>query len=1127
MENGSQLIVIGSSAGGIEALSRLVAGLPADLPAAVVIAQHLDPRRSSHLAEILERHATLPIKVVDTTTRLDDGLIFVVPPNRLVEVRDDGLRLRRATRGTVAPSIDLLLKSAAKVYGERLTAVILTGTGSDGSSGAWDVKQSGGTVVIENPETATFPSMPASVSPSLVDAKADIDSIAEVVVGLLQSTDGLPDADDEAYRRLLERIHERSGIDFNTYKSATIVRRLRGRMNATGNRSMVAYAGLVERDQDEYGRLIGSLLIKVTEFFRDPKVWDHIRDEVLPGLIDDALREGRELRVWAAGCASGEEAYSLAITIAELLDGRLPLDVRVFATDIDAAAVAFARRGVYPAGALKGVPGPLRTRYFTPVGTGFEVNRALRSQMVFGEHDLSARVPFPRIDLLLCRNVLIYFTPPLQRIALETFAYSLRPNGRLVLGPSETVAALPGPYDEEHARLRIYRRLPGQQPLPLAWPKVVPTPREIGTPIDRALPATRRDAGTADDGAGPAEAILLGLDIGVIVVDPHYDIVRINTSARRVLGIHGTAFDQDFVHLADTLPSTQIRNAIDSALKGKVSTAVYPVESADVAEDAPRHIQTTVRPYRIDGGVAGAVIELTDVSRSERDRTTHARTRQRLEKAAAVNERLLRANDELTALIADLRRSNSAMLRSSEDAQAGREEVETLNEEFQATNEELETLNEELTATVEELRIANEDLAARTEELRIKAVAIEEQKRVTEEEQHRLRSILASIGDAVVAVDHEGKTVATNVVYDRLFGDPPEEVVLEDVTGVPFREEDRPQRRAARGERFRVEFAVNDPEGKRRWFEAVAEPLTAEDRTWGGVVSIRDVSERTMRLSLERLMAAAGHELKTPTAAIHNYLQLVERRLASGDTDEAATYAARAASQARRLSDLVERLFDVSRIQTGQLEIVVEPVDLVAIVRAATDISAVLAKAPTIKLTAKPASLMVRGDAGRLEQVFLNLLANAVEHAGGSGGIDVAVRRSGGFAVVEVRDHGDGIAPEDLSIVFEAYTRLRHPQRATGLGLGLFVSREIVAAHGGSITATSKIGDGTTISVRLPATPATPSNGRKAPASRKAATARPTTRKAGTAGAATAQAAKSGSRSVAKTRRRKPAEPSS
>jgi two-component system CheB/CheR fusion protein len=1078
----AQLIVIGASAGGIEALSRLVATLPRDLPAAVVVAQHLDPRRSSHLAEILERHSTLPIKVADETTRLEDAVIHVVPPNRMAEVGEDGLRLRRPKRGAIAPSIDQLLTSAAKRYGDRLIAVILTGTGSDGSSGAWTVKQAGGAVVIESPETAMFPSMPASVAPSLVDASVDIDAIAGVVVDLLQTGDTLADGlGEEAFHQLLDRIRERSAIDFEPYKPATISRRLRGRMHATRSKTISEYAALVERDPAEYERLLGSLLIKVTEFFRDPKLWQHLRENVLPRLIDDARGDGRELRIWTAGTSSGEEAYSLAITVAEVLQGRPPLDVRIFATDVDAAAIAFARRGVYSAAALAKVPADLRTRYFTPAGSGFGVVRSLRSQMVFGEHDMSARVPFPRIDLIVCRNVLIYFTPALQRRALETFAYSLRPGGRLVLGSSETVATLPAPYDVEHARLRIYRRLPGQQPVPQAWPKVVPTTRDGGVPLTRAITSTRL-AEMADAGAGsPAEAILLGLETGVILVDPHYDIIRINTAARRILGIHGTAFDQDFVHLADALPSTEIRTAIEAALKGKGSTAVYQVESADISEDAPRHVQATVRPYRtVESGVAGAVIELSDVSRPERDRAGHVRTRQRLDKAAAANERLLRANDELTAQIADLRRSNSTMLRSSEDAQAGREEVETLNEEFQATNEELETLNEELTATVEELRIANEDLAARTEELRLKAIAIDDQKRKTEEEQHRLRSILASIGDAVVAVDHDGRTVATNVIYDRMFGGPADEVVLEDVAGMPFREEDRPQRRAARGERFRVEFAVNDADGRRRWFEAVAEPLTAEDRTWGGVVSIRDVSERTMRLSLERLMATAGHELKTPTAAIHNYLQLVERRLASGDTDEAATFAARAASQARRLSDLVERLFDVSRIQTGQLEIVAKPVDLVAIVRAATEVSAVLADAPPIRFSARPASVTVRGDAGRLEQVFLNLLANAVEHAPGSTSIDVAVRRSGGSAVVEVRDHGDGIAPEDMSLVFEAYTRLRHPQSVTGLGLGLFVSREIVVAHGGSITATSRLGDGTTIAVRLPVAPdATKARARK------------------------------------------------
>ncbi|MEO8437150.1 MAG: CheR family methyltransferase [Chloroflexota bacterium] len=1070
-----QLVVVGSSAGGIEALSRLVSGLPADFPAPVIIAQHLDPRRPSHLAEILERHATLPIKVVDAHARLEDGVIFVVPSNRLIEVADGGIRLRPARPGAIAPSIDLLLTTAAKAYGERLTAVILTGTGSDGAAGAWKVKQAGGSVVIENPETAMFPSMPASVSPSLVDAKADLDSIAGVVAGMVQGgDDGTDGRDGIAFHKVLDRIRERSAIDFSTYKPATIARRLHGRMSATNSASIADYGALIERDQDEYERLVSSLLIKVTEFFRDPRLWDQLRDEVIPGLVAHARREGRELRVWSAGTSSGEEAYSLAMTIAEVLaDDPNPPDVRIFATDIDGASIAFARRGIYPAGALSGVPVALRNRYFAKAGLGFEVVKRLRSQMIFGEHDLGTRVPFPRIDLLLCRNVLIYFTPALQRAALETFAFSLRADGRLVLGPSESISVLPAPYDEENARLRIYRRLRGHQTVPHAWPKVVPTPRDLGIPLNRAINATRRDARSASAPAAPADALLLGLDIGIVVVDAHYDIVRINTAARRVLGIHGTAFDQDFVHLADALPSTAIRNAIEAALKGKPSTAVYDVESVDVSTDAPRHIEATVRPYRSDShGIDGAVIELTDITRTERERQAHERIRERLEKAAARNDRLLRANDELTAVIAELRTANMTMLRSSEDAQAGREEVETLNEEFQATNEELETLNEELTATVEELRIANEDLAARTEELRLKAVAIEDQKRETEEEHDRFSSILASIGDAVVAVDHDGRTVATNLVYDRLFGGPMTRIRFEDVAGLPFRPEDMPQQRAARGERFRVEFAVSDPTGNRRWYEAVAEPLTAKDRTWGGVVSMRDVSDRTMRVSLERLMAAAGHELKTPTAAMHNYLQLIERRLASGDVTDAAIYAARAAVQARRLSDLVERLFDISRIQTGQLEIVAEPVDLAAIVREATEVSSVLPGAPTIEFTAKPASLMVLGDTGRLEQVFLNLLTNAIEHGSGSDTIDVVVHRSGRHAVVEVRDHGDGIADEDLATVFEAYTRLRRPQPATGLGLGLFVSREIVAAHGGSITATSRLGDGTKIVVRLPAFPA-------------------------------------------------------
>ena len=657
------------------------------------------------------------------------------------------------------------------------------------------------------------------------------------------------------------------------------------------------------------------------------------------------------------------------------------------------------------------MPAALRNRYFSRSGSGFEVAKPLRAEVVFGEHDLSARVPFPRIDLLLCRNVLIYFTSGLQRAALETFAFSLRTGGVLVLGQSESVTASPAPYAEDHARLRIYRRLPGHRAVPHAWPKVVPTTREPATRLSLAIDSTRRDAAAALDPAATAEAILLGLDVGVVVVDPHYDIVRINTAARRVLGVHGTAFEQDFIHLADVLPSSAVRSAIDAALRGKASHGVYEIESVDVATDATRFIEAHVRPDRgFAGTVDGAVIELTDITAIERERRGHARTRQRLDKAAALNERLLRANDELTALDrrappvelgdAPLERGRAGRARGGRDPQRG-----VPGDQRGARDAQRGADRDRRGAPDRQRGPRRPDRGPPSPGRRH-----EQQKRATEEEHDRLGSILASIGDAVVAVDHDGKTVATNVVYDRLFGGPDAEILLEDVAGLPFLPDDRPQRRAARGERFRIEFAVSDPDGQRHWFEAVAEPLTVKDRTWGGVVSIRDVSERTMRLSLERLMGAAGHELKTPTAAIHNYLQLIARRLASGDTDDADLYAGRAMVQAQRLDELVDRLFDVTRIRSGRLEIVTERVDLVAIVREATEVSSVLVNAPAIEFSAKPASLPIQGDAGRLEQVFLNLVANAIEHAAGTSAIEVSVRRSGAFAAVEVRDHGRGIA---------------------------------------------------------------------------------------------------------------------
>ena len=602
----SQLVVIGSSAGGIEALSRVVASLPADFPAPIVIAQHLDPRRPSHLGEILARQATLPIKVVEKTAALEDGVIFVVPSNSLVEIVDHELRLRPARPG----SDRAVGRPAARdggdgVSGPGLTAVILTGSGSDGAAGAWHVKQAGGAVVIENPATAMFPSMPRSISPSLVDATADLDAIGG---GPARPAGGRRSRARRAARaRSSRRCSSGSGSGAASTSAPTRPRRSSAGCAAgwarRDTRTLAGYAKQLETDPEEYARLISSLLIKVTEFFRDPKVFDHLRDHVLPALIEDARA------ATAGSCASGRPAARRArrptrsrSRCSEAIGRRRAASTCASSppTSIGDGDRLRPPRALPAGGAPERPAAPARPLLHAGPTAATRSCKSLRSLMIFGEHDLGARAPFPRIDLILCRNVLIYFNPPMQRAALETFGFSLRDDGRLVLGPSETVAAMPGAFVEDTRpaadlppRARARRRCRWRTAKTPSRP-----PRDLEAPLETAIRATRRDVQVAADSTEAAEALLLDLGLGVVVVDARYYITRINTAARRMLGIHGRAFDQDFIHLAESLPSTADPGRDRRRAHGQDDRRPSTRSSRPTSRPmAPRFIQTVVRPY--------------------------------------------------------------------------------------------------------------------------------------------------------------------------------------------------------------------------------------------------------------------------------------------------------------------------------------------------------------------------------------------------------------------------------------------------------------------------------------------------------------------------------------------------
>ncbi|HEY7590885.1 MAG TPA: chemotaxis protein CheB, partial [Candidatus Limnocylindrales bacterium] len=728
-----RLVVVGSSAGGVEALSVLVSNLPRDLAAPVVIAQHLDRRGPSHLIEILSRRTEMTVQAVEDKAHLEAGTIYVIPANRHVAVTDHELRFVTPTEDGPAPSVDRLLSTAADVFGEGLIAVVLTGMGSDGAAGARRVKAAGGTVIVQDPKTARFPSMPASLAPTSVDIEAPLESIGAIVRELAAE---LPAASEESeaaiLRQLLDRLRDRTGIDFSAYKPPTILRRLQRRLVATGNpdlRQYLRYVGAHPRELDKIG---ASFLIKVTEFFRDAELFDHLREQLVPKLVEEARGHGRELRVWSAGCATGEEAYSLAVLISDALGVELPdWTIRIFATDLDPDAISFARRGIYPASALAHVDPQTLQRHFTQTDGEYEVRKHLRTMTVFGQHDLGARAPFPRIDLVLCRNVLIYFTPELQRRALQLFAFSLRDGGWLALGKAETTSPLAEYFTVDDSRLKLFRRR-GERllvpPAHTAEPRATAPPRPATARTafgieNQVEAARRRSAGES------AEAVLAAVPVGIIVVDASYDIKAINPAARDLLGIHGSALKRDVVHLAERLDSGALRRAIDTAKAGESSdfTATLlrldgssevqtEVEiSAHAAPGPPGDEQRVAILIRDVTGERARVRELEtgrDAQRGDVDRLAR-----QIDAYRETNQQLLDANRELTTENVDLRGSNEELLVANEEVQATTEEAETLNEELQATNEELETLNEELQATVEELNTTNDDLEARSAEL--------------------------------------------------------------------------------------------------------------------------------------------------------------------------------------------------------------------------------------------------------------------------------------------------------------------------------------------------------------------------------------------------------------------------
>jgi two-component system CheB/CheR fusion protein len=746
------IVAIGASAGGLEALELFLKHVPATSDMAFVIVQHLDPTQKGMLVELLQRTSPLPVVQVTDRVRIRPGQVYVIPPNKDMSLLHGVLHLLvpAAPRGLRLP-IDFFFRSLADDVGPRAIGVILSGMGSDGTLGLRAIRERAGSTFVQAPASAKFDGMPGSaIAAGLADVVAPVEQLPGKIVDYLTHAHHLarPDAPEPdsktqgSLEKIIALLRAATGHDFTPYKTSTLYRRVERRMGLHKIDQIQHYVRYVRENPDEGKLLFNELLIGVTSFFRDPGVWNALEREVAPGLLARCAPH-TVLRAWTAACSTGEEAYSLAIVLQEELErshaGR-NISIQIFATDLDGSAIAKARRGVYPLSIAADVSPERLARFFVQEERGYRVRKEIRDLVVFATQDILQDPPFTKLDLLTCRNLLIYLTGEVQQKLFAVLHYSLKPGGTLVLGNAETVGASAELFAPIDSKSRLYRRrekapgspagldLPSRQARAAAL--AGPSPSEVEPPAGVRPPSLQ----TLVEGA-----LLQRFGPAAVLASSQGDVLFVSGRTGKYLELPAGKTNWNVLAMARDGLRHPLGAAFSKAMQTRQSVALAGVR---VGHNGDAHaVDVTIEPLDEPAALRGtALIAFVDVApppasasrgkgaRDPRRGDAHARSRE-----------LKQAQEELERARMDLRTTR-------EEAQTAQEELKSTNEELQSTNEELQSTNEELTTSKEEMQSMNEELQTLNNELQVK---VEDLSRASND----MRNLLDSTEIAVLFLD--------------------------------------------------------------------------------------------------------------------------------------------------------------------------------------------------------------------------------------------------------------------------------------------------------------------------------------------------------------------------------------
>jgi two-component system, chemotaxis family, CheB/CheR fusion protein len=712
------IVTIGASAGGVTALQRFFEVLPEQTGAAFVVVVHLDPDHRSELPQILAGRTRMPVIQVNKTEKLQADHVYVIPPDRRVELIDHEISPTEfeEPRGRRAP-IDGFLRSATERTGDGF-AIILSGAGSDGAIGVRAVKEAGGIILVQDPEEAEYSSMPRSaIGSGVADFILPVRDLAIRLVELIRIKRTVkqpekPEVDEELLRRVLAHLRVRTGHDFSKYKRSTVLRRLARRMQVTRTENLSEYYEVLRESADEAQALLSDLLISVTTFFRDHDAFEALKTQVLPGLF-----EGRELdatiRVWVSGCATGEEAYSIAMLLQEeAAKHELRPPIQMFGSDLDARALAVAREGRYPASIETDVSEDRLRRFFIREGEGYRVRQELRDTILFAVHDLVKDPPFSHVDLISCRNVLIYLDRELQEQVSSTFHYALNPGGFLLLGASETADSPPGLFRTTDRNARIYKSIEQTGDRPRLLPRLL---GPVTVRDQTALAGRHVSPGVALSEAALHRSVLEKVAPPSILVDDMHRVIHLSENAGRYLQPSGGSLSGDVVDLARPELRFELRSALQRFFEQRLPTLSLPIMVRFNGAPHRVHLQVsgvtdaTEAPRALVMFIEGEAIDETVISGDTEQATNEVvrRLRQELE---LTQSRLRTVREESDAANEELRAANEELQSINEEYRSTSEELETSKEELQSINEELQTVNTELKLKLDAISRANSDL---------------------------------------------------------------------------------------------------------------------------------------------------------------------------------------------------------------------------------------------------------------------------------------------------------------------------------------------------------------------------------------------------------------------------------